>query len=53
MQINLVGWQQLNRVWFWGKEGSEGRDRRRANSGDREEWERKEHVRRRWRGCGM
>lgn len=48
MQINLVGRQRLNRVWFWGKEGSEGRDRRRrANGGDREERERKEHVRRR------
>lgn len=35
MQINLVGWQRLNRVWFWGKEGSKGRDRRRANGGDR------------------
>lgn len=52
MQINLVGWQQLNRVWFWGKEGSKGRDRRRANSGDREERERKEHVRRRGRVVG-
>lgn len=49
MQINLVGRQRLNRVRFWGKEGSEGRDRRRANGGDREERERKEHVRRRRR----
>ena len=52
MQINLVGWQQLNRVWFWGKEGSAGRDRRRANGGDRKERERKEHVRRRRRDVG-
>lgn len=49
MQINLAGWQRLNRMWFWGKEGSKGRDRRRANGGDREERERKEHVRRRRR----
>lgn len=39
-------------VWFWGEEGSEGRDRRRANSGDRKESQRKEHVRRRWRDVG-
>lgn len=52
MQIHLVGWQQLNRVRFWGEEGSKGRDRRRANSGDREERERKEHVRRRRRDVG-
>lgn len=35
-----------------GHEGSKGRDRRRANSGDREERERKEHVRRRRRDVG-
>lgn len=47
MQINLAGWQKLNRVWFFWGGGREGRDRRRANSGNREERERKEHVRRR------
>lgn len=47
MQINLVGWQWLNRVWFRRKEGRKRRDRRKPNGGNRAGRERKEHVRRR------
>lgn len=52
MQINLVGWQWLNRVWFRRKEGRKRRDRRKPNGGNRAGRKRKEHVRRRRRRRG-